>query len=204
MGLEELRRLFSQDQNLYPPGMLSQSNIAIDSRYGAPKGVPVGKTWDSRQECSEAGVHKPTMAGISGSKDGAFSIVMSGAYEDAADEGETFVYIGTGGKRDSAFGSAGPQVADQSMEHPHNKYLKKSMANGQHVRVVRGPDLANPWAPTNGYRYDGLYSITEAWEDKGHSGFKVCKFRFVRNPGQPPLVHRNDVARKRTKKTKTQ
>jgi hypothetical protein len=113
------------------------------------------------------------MAGISGCKDGAFSIVMSGAYEDATDEGETLcvlrlsfsfaillnqysTYIGTGmhplfsrwateaegfrkgGKRDSAFGvrlstmlmnqltplqSAGPQVADQSMEHPHNKYL---------------------------------------------------------------------------------
>lgn len=40
------------------------------------------------QECSDAGVHNPTVAGISGSKGGAFSIVMSAAYEDA-DDGDT-------------------------------------------------------------------------------------------------------------------
>ncbi|KAJ7910533.1 PUA-like domain-containing protein [Mycena leptocephala] len=202
MGFEDFRRRFSQDENLYPLGMRSESNMSIDPRYGPPKCVSIRRCWETRQACSEAGVHKPTMAGISGCKDGAFSIVMSGAYEDATDEGETFTYIGTGGKRDSAFGSAGPQVADQSMEHPHNKYLTKSLATSQHVRVVRGPDPLNPWAPTNGYRYDGLYSVTEAWEEKGRSGFKVCKFRFVRNSGQPPLARRGDMTLKRAKKTK--
>ncbi|KAJ6602743.1 PUA-like domain-containing protein [Mycena vulgaris] len=188
MGLEELRRRFAQDKNLYlPRGTLAESNMAIDTRYGQPKKIPIGARWETRQECSEAGVHKPTMAGISGSKDGAFSIVMSGAYEDATDDGETFVYIGTGGKQDSAFGASGPQVADQSMDHKHNKSLVKSLENGRHVRVVRGPNKESPWAPVEGYRYDGLYSVLEAWEDKGRSGFKVCKFRFVRVPGQPPL-----------------
>ncbi|KAJ7602451.1 PUA-like domain-containing protein [Mycena polygramma] len=203
MGLEDMRRRFSQDENLYPPGMIAETNMTLDSKYGPPKQVPVGKCWDTRLECSEAGVHKPTMAGISGCKDGAFSIVMSGAYEDCSDDGETFVYIGTGGKADSGFGgSTGPQVADQSMEHSQNKFLVKSLASGRHVRVIRGPDKANPWAPLNGYRYDGLYTVTQAWEDKGRSGFKVCKFRLVRNPGQPPLVQRSDMALKRAKKTK--
>ncbi|KAJ6629891.1 PUA-like domain-containing protein [Mycena sp. CBHHK59/15] len=168
--------------------MQDESNMSIDSRYGAPRDVAVGSWWETRQECSEAGVHKPTMAGISGCKDGAFSIVMSGAYEDVIDDGETFVYIGTGGKSNTAFGATGPQTSDQDMQHRHNKYLVKSHLNGRHVRVVRGPNLESPWAPVYGYRYDGLYTITEAWEDKGRSGFKVCKFRFVRNPGQPPLV----------------
>ncbi|KAJ7769398.1 PUA-like domain-containing protein [Mycena metata] len=204
MGIEDIRRRFSQNENLYPAqGMYSQSNISIDARYGAPKGVPIGKSWESRQECSEAGVHAPLMAGISGSKDGAFSIVMSGMYEDAVDEGDTFVYIGTGGKRDSAFGSSGPQVADQSMDHPHNKALAKSYMNGRHVRVVRGPNHASPWAPLNGYRYDGLYTVTEVWEDKGRSGFKVCKFRFVRLPGQPPLRCRSDWAPLLAKRKRT-
>ncbi|KAJ7186527.1 PUA-like domain-containing protein [Mycena filopes] len=193
MGIEDIRRRFSQNENLYPAQDIhDQSNIAIDTRYGAPKFVSVGMRWDTRQECSQAGVHAPTMAGICGSKDGAFSIVMSGMYEDATDDGDTFVYIGTGGKRDSAFGSSGPQVTDQSMDHAHNKALAKSQVNGRHVRVVRGPNPASPWAPVTGYRYDGLYSVTEAWEDKGRSGFKVCKFRLVRVPGQPPLRRRSD------------
>ena len=50
-------------------------------------------TNDQRQELSEAGVHKPTMAGISGSKNGAFSIVMAGAYEDSTDDGETLYVV---------------------------------------------------------------------------------------------------------------
>ncbi|KAJ7479817.1 PUA-like domain-containing protein [Mycena latifolia] len=200
MGIEEIRRRFSQDEDYFPQRIQSQANIYIDTRYGPPKKVPVGTRWDTRQECSEAGVHKPTVAGISGSKDGAFSIVMSGGYEDDTDEGETFVYTGTGGKRESGFGASGPQVSDQSMDHPQNKYLVKSFGNGNHVRVVRGPNRSSPWAPIDGYRYDGMYSVTEAWEDKGVSGFKVCKFRFVRNPGQPPLARKFGTTAKRASK----
>ncbi|KAJ6452224.1 PUA-like domain-containing protein [Mycena sanguinolenta] len=192
MGFEEFRRRFAQDETLYPRRILAEadSNIGIDARYGPPKSCLVGQSWATRQECSDAGVHKPTMAGISGCKGGAFSIVVSGGYEDGKDDGETFIYIGTGGKRNSAFGAPGPQVEDQSMEHPHNKALFKSWETGRHVRVVRGTNPASPWAPLDGYRYDGLYSVTEAWEEKGISGHKVCKFRFVRDPGQPPLLRR--------------
>ncbi|KAJ7211010.1 PUA-like domain-containing protein [Mycena rebaudengoi] len=204
MGIEEIRRrLLSQDPGLYlPNGAQSESNFAIDSRYGAPQNVAVGTWWETRQECSDAGVHKPTMAGISSNKDGAFSIVMSAAYEDDKDEGETFVYTGTGGKSDSSFGSSGPQVADQSMLHPHNRSLAKSKENGTSIRVVRGPNPGSPWAPLNGYRYDGLYKVTEAWEDKGLSGFKVCKFRFVRNKGQTPLVRTEGVTAKTNPSTR--
>ncbi|KAJ7078455.1 PUA-like domain-containing protein [Mycena belliarum] len=187
MGVEAIRQRFIQDENYFPQGMQGPSNISIDARYGPPKRIPVGAWWETRQQCSEAGVHKPTVAGISGGNDGAFSIVMSGGYEDSLDDGNTFVYIGT----DSAFGSSGPQVADQSMDHKHNKCLVKSMETGRHIRVVRGPNRASPWAPATGYRYDGLYTVTHAWEAKGRSGFKVCKFRLIREPGQPPLCHTN-------------
>ncbi|KAF7361115.1 hypothetical protein MSAN_01143200 [Mycena sanguinolenta] len=192
MGFEEFRRRFAQDETLYPRRILAEadSNISIDARYGPPKSCSVGKWWETRQQCSDDGVHKPMMAGISGCKGGAFSIVVSGGYEDGKDNGETFIYIGTGRKWNSSFGGHGPQVEDQSMEHSHNKALK-SQETGRYVRVVRGPNPASPWAPLYGYRYDGLYTITEAWEDKGISGHTVCKFRFVRNPGQPPLTHRS-------------
>ncbi|KAF8175527.1 PUA-like domain-containing protein [Mycena galopus ATCC 62051] len=222
MGFEEIRRRLLQDQTFYPATVLDESgsNLRIDARHGQPKSVPVGTSWETRLQCSEAGVHKPTLAGIHGCKDGAFSIVMAGGYEDATDDGDTLcvlrlsflckncveifsVYIGTGGKGgDSGYGSPGPQEKDQSMDHPHNKSLCKSLANGRHVRVIRGPNDASPWAPLKGYRYDGMYSITEAWEDKGQRGYKVCKFRFVRDPGQPPLVRRSDAMPKRTAMSK--
>jgi hypothetical protein len=41
-----------------------------------------------REECAKAGVHPSTTAGISGGKNGAYSIVMSGGYDDDQDEGD--------------------------------------------------------------------------------------------------------------------
>ena len=44
----------------------------------------------SSKECSAAGVHAPPIAGIHGTKDdGAYSVVMSGDYNDDEDHGET-------------------------------------------------------------------------------------------------------------------
>lgn len=43
-----------------------------------------------RAECCKDGMHRKTVAGISGNGDaGAFSIVLSGGYEDDDDEGDT-------------------------------------------------------------------------------------------------------------------
>ena len=51
--------------------------------FGHIPGYPEGERFASRAELSEASVHRPKMAGISGSQsEGADSIVLSGAYED--------------------------------------------------------------------------------------------------------------------------
>ena len=51
--------------------------------FGDTPGYPEGSRFESRAELSEAGVHRPTQAGISGSeREGADSIVLSGGYED--------------------------------------------------------------------------------------------------------------------------
>lgn len=48
---------------------------------------------------SEAGIHRPHVAGIHGrSNVGAFSIVLSGGYEDDIDNGDEFLYTGSGGR----------------------------------------------------------------------------------------------------------
>jgi len=55
--------------------------------------------------------------------------------------------------------------------------------------VIRGFKLSSPYAPFEGYRYDGLYTVEKAWMEEGlnDGGYLVCKFAFRRVPGQPPL-----------------
>ena len=71
----------------------------MSRQFGPVNGVSVGQIFASRKELSDAKVHCPTQAGISGSQyDGADSIVLSGGYEDDQDHGEVIVYTGHGGR----------------------------------------------------------------------------------------------------------
>lgn len=92
-------------------------------------------------------MHAPRTAGIWGGKDGAYSIIVSGGYEDDIDEGEFMYaidlhfsmhftlsvhrkYTGAGGFGDeNRYGGGGDswgkgiQTEDQSFEHRDNKAL---------------------------------------------------------------------------------
>ncbi|KAJ7034941.1 PUA-like domain-containing protein [Mycena alexandri] len=156
-------------------------------------GITVGANFASRHELWKAGVHGMSQAGIHG-RDGipAYSIVMSGRYADDLDDGETFVYSGEGGT--SKIGPTGKptfngkQCANQEGSRG-NRSLQLSAVKGKRapVRVVRGHTLASRYAPEAGYRYDGLYEVTEVIYETGKSDFKTYQFKFKRLPGQPPL-----------------
>jgi hypothetical protein len=45
--------------------------------------------------------------------------------------------------------SAGPQVADQSMEHPHNKYLTVYLFSQFYFPPFNVPHNRNPWQPVS-------------------------------------------------------
>jgi len=146
-----------------------------DRIFGEIQSIPVGTTFQTRKEAAAAGVHKPLQAGISGSKDdGADSIVISGGYEDDSDSGDVIIYTGEGGQDDK-----GRQIANQELVRG-NLALAKSEIDGLPVRVIRGADKKNPFAPESGYRYDGLYSVESHWHDIGKSGFLVYRFRLVK------------------------
>lgn len=53
--------------------------------------------------------------------------------------------------------------------------------------MYRGYKLDNEFAPKEGYRYDGLYTVEKWWEETGLAGFKVFKYAFKRMAGQLPL-----------------
>ncbi|GBE88392.1 hypothetical protein SCP_1302070 [Sparassis crispa] len=159
--------------------------------FGHIPDVPVGTAFRSRQECNDFSVHAGILQGIHGRKDeGAFSIVMSGGYEDDEDTGYSFTYTGCGGRDLGAENKAreGPQAYDQSFENnPKNMSLKVSSMTRKPVRVVRGFQLHSDFAPAEGYRYDGLYVVEAAWREMGKAGHLVCKYRFRRLDGQPTI-----------------
>lgn len=54
--------------------------------------------------------------------------------------------------------------------------------------MIRGFKLDSPYAPSQGYRYDGLYVVEKAWMAEGLAkGLLVCRYAFKRLPNQPPL-----------------
>lgn len=67
-------------------------------------------------QVSEAGVHRPHVAGIHGREnDGAFSLVLSGGYEDDVDDGDEFLYTGSGGRDLSGNKRVASQSCDQKL-----------------------------------------------------------------------------------------
>jgi E3 ubiquitin-protein ligase UHRF1 len=153
-------------------------------------------------DCSTAAVHAPPVSGISGNAEaGAWSVALSGGYPDDVDLGEAFTYTGSGGRdlkgtRDKPKNlRTAPQTFDQSFENNFNAALKTSADTKNPVRVIRGFKLDSPYAPPEGYRYDGLYVVERAWMAPGLTrGLKVCKYAFKRLPGQPPLPRNDEEA----------
>lgn len=84
-----------------------------------------------------------------------------------------------------------PQSSDQSFEDRNNAALQRSVDTQKPVRVIRGfkGKVRSKYAPSEGYRYDGLYLVKKAWIEKGlnKGGFLVCKFAFVRMSGQEAI-----------------
>ena len=148
-----------------------------DRFFGEIPQAPQATTWPTRQALSEAGIHRPTMGGISGTKvDGADSIVVSGGYEDDQDLGDEIIYTGAGGNDPGT----GKQIAHQELDQPGNAGLVTSQLEGLPVRVIRGAKGDRAWSPTSGYRYDGLYRVTDHWSEVGRSGWRIWRFRLVR------------------------
>jgi len=72
--------------------------IRPDNSYGKIPGIEVGREWETRMACSYDLIHRPTVAGIHPGPDGAYSVALSGGYEDDVDFGESFTYTGEGGR----------------------------------------------------------------------------------------------------------
>lgn len=176
--------------------------IVPSTHYGAIPGVEVGTLWKFRVQVSEAGVHRPHVAGIHGREDdGAYSIVLSGGYEDDNDDGEEFFYTGSGGRDLSGNKRTAEQSCDQTLTRMNKALAKncnapidvkkgsvsKDWKGGKPVRVVRNCKLRkhSTYAPEEGNRYDGIYKVVMYWPEKGKSGYLVWRYLLRRDDPTP-------------------
>ncbi|GMI74859.1 hypothetical protein HRI_001155200 [Hibiscus trionum] len=182
--------------------MLKKNEVLCHKRYfGDLPGIEVGHCFYFRAEMVAVGLHKLLLKGIDyiGSPyvkseySGytfplAGAIVLSGQYEDDFDNSEEIVYTGEGGN--DLFGGK-HQDKDQVMLRG-NLALKNNKEQSVPVRVIRGHKCDDSYSKTL-YIYDGLYKVTDYWDEKGISGFKVFKYRLKRLQGQDNLTSRNQV-----------
>lgn len=152
-------------------------------------GVLVGEWWQDRLDCRQWGAHFPHVAGIAGQSGvGAQSVVLSGGYEDDLDEGDWFLYTGSGGRDLSGNKRVNKlQSFDQTFDSM-NLALKLSCEKGLPVRVVRShKEKRSSYAPSEDtpVRYDGIYRIAKCWRKKGNQGFLMCRYLFVRCDNAP-------------------
>ncbi|EXJ89827.1 hypothetical protein A1O3_02894 [Capronia epimyces CBS 606.96] len=144
-----------------------------------------GQTWHYRAEMCRDGAHGPPVAGIAGTvRDGARSIVMglhdtvNNEYYADVDQGDIIWYMGTALKREeddteptNLKEPGDPHYRRQRVtkgskgQGPTNstKALITARRTGNPVRVFRSFRLAEivPLHPDRGFRYDGLYVVTD-------------------------------------------
>ncbi|UYV74335.1 UHRF2 [Cordylochernes scorpioides] len=178
-------------------GRTKVCTIVPSDHVGPIPGIEVGMMWKYRVQVSEAGVHRPHVAGIHGTeKKGAYSIVLSGGYEDDKDDGDEFIYT------EISPATSAPRSNPAIRPSPRmNKALALNCAaaistkgataenwkKGRPVRVVRNCKgrKHSSYAPEEGNRYDGLYKVVKYWPEKGESGFLVWRYRLRRDDPTP-------------------
>ncbi|XP_014477333.1 PREDICTED: E3 ubiquitin-protein ligase UHRF1 [Dinoponera quadriceps] len=183
-------------------GRTRECSIVPPNHRGPIPGVEVGTCWMFRVQVSETGVHRPHIAGIHGREtDCAYSLVLSGGYEDDIDYGDEFIYTGSGGRDLSGNKRTAGQSCDQTLTRM-NKALAvncnakvnakdgataENWKGGIPVRVVRNFKLAkhSKYAPREGNRYDGIYKVVRYYPDVGKSGFRVWKYMLRRDDPAP-------------------
>ena len=144
--------------------------------FGEISGIKEGQWFEGRKEMMPSSFHRNWGAGIDGNgKEGTAAIVLSGGYEDDKDLGDEIIYTGAGGNDPNTKA----QISDQTWDNRGNAGLVKSMNEGLPVRVIRGYTHESTFSPSSGYEYAGLFSVVDAWESIGKSGFKICRVELI-------------------------
>ncbi|SMR56972.1 unnamed protein product [Zymoseptoria tritici ST99CH_1E4] len=146
-------------------------------------GLEVGQWFPNRLSSLYYGAHGASQAGISGdTKNGAYSIVVSGAYDELdKDMGDVLYYSGSGSHENDD-----PKRHAESTNQ--TRTLHASLRTQNPVRVLRNKSK-HRYAPTEGIRYDGLYIVVSMHRPTNAKGGLYEQFRLERLP----LDKNNDI-----------
>jgi putative restriction endonuclease len=133
--------------------------------FGHIPDVYIGQVFPDRRSLHNSNIHRGLMRGIAPQ---GTSIVLSGGYIDDVDRGDEIVYTGEGGRDENT----GRQITHQTFTGG-NFNLAHNYIEGKPIRVNRGHELDSPFAPSVGYRYDGLYRIDSYWSETGRDGYFI-------------------------------
>lgn len=161
------------------PDLISHKRAG--SAYGC-NGLAVGAWFPYQIVALSHGAHGSTQAGISGNTNtGAYSIVVSGHYDDLdEDHGNTIYYSGS-----NSHDNTDPQAPPRSSKG--TQALHASIRTQRPVRVLRASSGPSVWAPTEGLRYDGLYKIVAVDYPKNRKGGMYEQFKLVREHDQQEI-----------------
>ncbi|KAL1513520.1 hypothetical protein ABEB36_002922 [Hypothenemus hampei] len=201
------RKNSSSAKQVWGQGMACVGVNKINDRVkrnhvGPVPGVEVGFCWKHRAGVSEYGIHRPLVAGIHGRQsECAYSLVLSGGYEDDKDDGFEFLYTGSGG-RDLSEGNkrTDKQCCDQKLTlcnkalalncnaqfDDQNGAEAEDWKSGKPVRVVRNCKMKDSkYAPEDGYRYDGIYKVVKYYPELGKAGYRIWRYLLRRDDPSP-------------------
>ncbi|KAL1726010.1 hypothetical protein EV714DRAFT_220162 [Schizophyllum commune] len=147
--------------------------------FGHLHRVPHFTIFKGFDEMYASGVHCATQRGIAGSHTGCRSVVLNSGYTGDREAPNEIIMDGEGGRKKNSK----VHERDQDWGSTGNKALLESWHSGQPVRVCRGS--LTRYGPEEGYRYDGEWTVIDAWQVKAPDGYLRCQFHLVRLPDQP-------------------
>jgi hypothetical protein len=128
------------------------------------------------------GGHGKSQAGIYGTEEaGAYSVVVSGQYDDLDEDfGNSLYYSGSGSHENTDPKRPAESTSDTLSLHT-------SLETQRPVRVLRSSKGKSKWAPTEGLRYDGLYKVESVDYPINGKGGMYEQFKLVRLEDQSPI-----------------
>ncbi|MFC7991772.1 YDG/SRA domain-containing protein [Streptomyces pilosus] len=166
--------------------------MGVERTIGHIEGVPVGTVFHRRLDVQRALLHQTNQRGISwlvdedGCKVGD-AIVLHGGYVDDEDDWELIKYTGASEGKDKD-SSTGRLLRSQSWSYRDNAALLLSYERKHPIRVIRGYEGDSRYSPSDSYRYDGLYEITDVRTTPSKqpapdgSRIDICQFDLRRLP----------------------
>ena len=130
--------------------------------FGHIPGIKPGQIFEDRKALRHSGIHAPLMAGIWGAQEGAYSIVLSGGYEDDIDELDYILYTGQGGQDVPG----GKQVSHQEYTKG-NRGLQLSCDYNLPIRVTRGHQIKNGLHQATVMMGYIMFKNMNVWSGKG-------------------------------------